>query len=272
VDDGAIVLTSRESLERTAPIVDTHFAKFFLEMHVGAYDEEGNEIPSKTECMYFAKPGHYDHTHLAIEPEEMPGGTITIAGKKSESPAARYARESAIYDKAPQTARIWVRENKGFIDFTKVFKYLGSLITFDLRDDQDIQRAVNKAYQAMGALKNIWDNQYMDMKTKYAFFMAIPINLLLWGCEMWAIKANNLRVLKVFVHRSIRRILGISIQQVQDEKIKNSDVRKLFYNIPDAERMVSIRQLNYLGKVCRNNNTNFLPKMLLLAWVDHQKA
>ena len=35
--------------------------------------------------------------------------------------------------------------------------------------------------------------------------------------------------------------------------------------------MVSIRQLNYLGKVCRNNNTNFLPKMLLLAWVDHKR-
>ena len=237
---------------------------------MGTYDEKGCEIPSKTECMYFAKPGFYDHSSHMIEPEQVPAGTLVIPGKKSESPAARYTRESAVYDKIPQTARKWI-QGRGFIDLTKVFKYLGSLITFDLRDDQDIQRAVNKAYQAMGALKNVWDNQYIDMKTKYAFFMAIPVNLLLWGCETWAIKSNNLRILDVFVHRSIRRILKISIQQVQDERIRNSEVRKRFYNIPNAERMISIRQLNYLGKLCRNSNENFLPKQLLLAWINHKR-
>ena len=80
----------------------------------------------------------------------------------------------------------------------------------------------------MGALKNVWDNEFIDMKTKYAFFMAIPVNLLLWGCETWAIKAENLRILNVFIHRSIRRILGITIQQVQDERIRNDEVRKRF--------------------------------------------
>lgn len=152
VDDGAIVLTSRESLEIAAPLVDAHFTRFFLEMHVGTYDEKGCEIPSKTECMYFAKPGFYDHSSHMIEPEQVPAGALVIPGKKSESPAARYTRESAVYDKIPQTARVWI-QGRGFIDFTKVFKYLGSLITFNLRADQDIQRAVNKAYQAMGALK-----------------------------------------------------------------------------------------------------------------------
>ena len=120
VDDGSLVLTSRAAIEKAAPIVDAHFAKFYLEMHVGTFDEEGREIASKTECIYFAKPGFYDNSnHPSIE-LELPANTLSLTGKKRESPAARYARESTIYDNAPQTARIWIH-GRGFIDFTKVF-------------------------------------------------------------------------------------------------------------------------------------------------------
>jgi hypothetical protein len=174
-----------------------------------------------------------------------------------------------LYNDSPETARILI-EGRGFLDFTKDFKYLGSIIYFDLRDDFDIGKRISKASQMMGAMKNIWDDVYMDMYTKYLFFLAIPVNLLLWGCETWALKAESTKKLDVFIHRAARRILHISMTQVQEERIRNSEVRKKFFDIPTAERMIAIRQLTYLGKIVRNRREGFLPQKLLTAWVDNK--
>lgn len=106
---------------------------------------------------------------------------------------------------------------------TREFIYLGSLTSYDLIDDPDIQRRISIASRSMGALKNLWDNDNIDMKTKYLFFLAIPINLLLWGCESWALKESAFDKLDVFIHRSVRRILKIKWSKVMDN---TSQIRK----------------------------------------------
>lgn len=147
-----------------------------------------------------------------------------VTKPKRETPAARAARESKAYDESEKTERIWLDEDT-FVDFCKTFKYLGTLISFDLRDDYDIKKRISKASQMMGMLKNVWDDVFVDKETKYLFFLAIPVNLLLWGCKTWALKAENIKGLNVFLHRSIRRILGINMQQVQDDR--ESPTKKL---------------------------------------------
>jgi hypothetical protein len=150
------------------------------------------------------------------------------------------------------------------------FKYLGSFISFDLRDDYDTEQRISSASQAMGALKHFWRNPYVDLRTKVSIFKAIPLNLLLWGCETWALRESLLDTLDVFLHRSIRRILGITITQVQDEHIKNSSIRKTFYNIPDIRNQIAIRQTSFLGKVVRAPDQH-PPKQLLAAWCNHPR-
>ena len=56
-------------------------------------------------------------------------------------------------------------------------------ISYNLRDDFDIDLRIKKAGQAMGALKHFFNNEHVDTYTKYHIFKAIPLNLLLWGCE-----------------------------------------------------------------------------------------
>ena len=77
------------------------------------------------------------------------------------------------------------------------------------------------------------------------------MNLLLWGCETWSLRQVLLNKVEVFLHRSIRRILGITITQVQEERIRNEHVRKLFYDIPRVRNMIAARQLGFIGKVMR---------------------
>ncbi len=77
------------------------------------------------------------------------------------------------------------------------------------------------------------------------------MNLLLWGCENWSLQQDLLQQLEVFLHCSIRRILHISITQVQKKRIRNDKIRRLFYGIPCVINMIAAQQLGLLGKVVR---------------------
>ncbi len=75
------------------------------------------------------------------------------------------------------------------------------------------------------------------------------MNLWLWGCKNWSLRQALLRKLEVFLHRSIRRILHISIVQVQERHIRNEKICQMFYDIPCVVNMIAARQLGFLGKV-----------------------
>ncbi|EJK51436.1 hypothetical protein THAOC_29389, partial [Thalassiosira oceanica] len=59
-----------------------------------------------------------------------------------------------------QTQPIAVKD--GFVTFTMHFKYLGSFISYNLRDDFDIDLRIKRAGQAMGALKHFFNNEHVD--------------------------------------------------------------------------------------------------------------
>ncbi len=93
--------------------------------------------------------------------------------------------DDAIYDKLDETRDIDVED--GYVTFTRSFRYLGSMISFNLCDDKDITARVAAATASMEALKEVWRNQHLDIYSKYLLFRAIPMNLLLWGCETWSL-------------------------------------------------------------------------------------
>ena len=51
-----------------------------------------------------------------------------------------------------------------------MFKYLGSHISYNLRDDDDITARIAAANASMGALKELWRNPHLDMYSKYLLF------------------------------------------------------------------------------------------------------
>jgi hypothetical protein len=157
--------------------------------------------------------------------------------------------EGSIYDKLDETQNVPVAD--GFISFTRTFRYLGSLISYSLRDDDDVTARIAAANSAMGALKEVWRNPHLDVYNKYLLFRAIPMNLLLWGCETWSLRQSLLDKLEVFLHRSVRRILQINMTQVKDESLRNCRVREMFYAIPCVRKMIAARQMDFVGKMIR---------------------
>lgn len=79
-----------------------------------------------------------------------------------------------------------------------VFKYLGSLLSYDLDDTYDISARIKKTNQAMGALRFFWISENVDLHAKYLIYMNAPPNFLFWGCESWAVTKDSLKKLEVF--------------------------------------------------------------------------
>ena len=61
---------------------------------------------------------------------------------------------------AADTSRIDVCDPNGapvgFIDFTKEFKYLGSIVHYSLSSEADVDKRIKSATAAFGALKNVF--------------------------------------------------------------------------------------------------------------------
>ncbi len=56
--------------------------------------------------------------------------------------------------------------------------------------------------------------------------------------------------------------------EVIDEHIRNTRIRKIFHNIPDANTLITARQMTYLGKIAKAPDQH-PPKLLLTSWVNN---
>ena len=122
----------------------------------------------------------------------------------------------------------------------------------------------------MGALSKFWTDSSVDNHSKYLIFLAIPINLLIWGCESWVLRTSLMKKLEVFLHRSIRRILGTSMIKVKDQHITNKTVRMKFFGIINIEEKIATQQLTFIGKLTRNSDNHLLTK-LITAQCKHKR-
>ena len=173
VDDGVFTFELRHEAETGANLIWSHFRKFGLEMHICS-----TTCPSKTECLFFPTPSHF---YLPPLPSTTPhpGDLLELALRTTEErDQLRRKQEDQLYDHATETRDI-VIGTAGRITFCRHFKYLGSHISYHLRDDVDINHCIAKASAEMGSLNPFWTNPAVNLKSKYLMFCAIPTNLLL---------------------------------------------------------------------------------------------
>jgi hypothetical protein len=80
----------------------------------------------------------------------------------------------------------YLRNPVGFIDFTKEFKYFGSISHRSLTSDADADKRMRPASAAFGALKNILTNKDIGLKVKGSAYVALCLSILLDGSEISA--------------------------------------------------------------------------------------
>ena len=85
-------------------------------------------------------------------------------------------------------------------------------------------KRIAAANASMGAMSKVWDDDNVDTYSKHLLFKAIPCNLLLRGCERWALQKSLLASLEVFLHIGIRRILKIRMSEVIEQHIAKTSI------------------------------------------------
>ena len=83
------------------------------------------------------------------------------------------------------------------------------------------------------SFQSIWRTQRRDfcsqalkMVTRVRFFTAIVINLLLWGCESWALTAGQRHNLNVRFNRWIRAMSRMTKRELQTHSIRDEELMK----------------------------------------------
>ena len=214
-DDGAFIFLSKEDLIEGTKFIRDSFSSFGLKVHLGtrATGQGNKDEKSKTEAMYFPRHSKRKDT----TPQELLTGSFDVGDGR-------------------------------FVSFSCKFKYLGSFITPDLDDTFDVESRITSATGAFKKLHSILSDKTIDLSTRRALYLAMPINILLSGCESWALSAKHFDKLEKFHNKCVRKMRKISMWHVQKYRIKNAESLRRVKMQP-MKKIIRVRQLRFLQKV-----------------------
>ena len=250
-DDGAFIYASREDMIQGTSLLHAHFKRFGMLMHTGTRaTATRNGSKSKTEAMFFPSDSTL-REHAQLDDND--------------------SRSLVEYTKDSWADFDLLGVDGEYISFTSKFCYLGTIISSNLSDDADISRRIQQASKAFGSLSaGVFCNQkYLSAKIRRRLFMAIVINLLLWGCETWALTKQQHQRLESCFNKWIRAMTGTRWKEIRENRISNKFLREKLDNIDSFEEIYATRCFNWLEKLADMPATisdSRLPRMLLGAW------
>ena len=274
-DDGAFVFTQRADIESHLPLIFDTLADFGLTMHIGRGDKKG-----KTEAVFF--PAASDLASARV-PRKWPKDSHSTLGrpgkrrkcvscpaktKSATRQCVRCQRKAAagtLRDRS-NVAPILVAD--GFVHFVDRFNYLGSTIKDDLSDDVDCDIRIQQAAGAFGALKSrLFEARSASTQAKRMAYQALVLNLLLYGCESWALSAYMVRRLAAFHRRCVRTMAGFTLEmgrvvhEVTGRRASHAALHRRL-GLPNIHTLLARRRLQWLGHAYRMPPTRMPRKVL----------
>jgi len=136
------------------------------------------------------------------------------------------------------------------IHFEDKMKYLGSYLSSAGTSEVDVNARISKAAQAFGALtKRITRSKEMD-SLKGAIYVALVLNVLLYGCECWTLNAVMKEKLNVFHRRCVRRMCRVTTLTMSSQQIHHDTLFKRL-GIHPLNHYYHSRVLRWAGHLAR---------------------
>ena len=158
----------------------------------------------------------------------------------------------------------------GEIPFTQKFKYLGSLITSDLKEDAEIDSRIRAATAAFASIRSqFFSSKQIRTEHKRIAYEGIVMSILLYGCETWSLTCKLQRRLESFHNRCIRIMCRVTMWHVKEHRITSESLLSRVNMHPMAFYLAR-RRLRWGGHVYRMDQSR-LPKKFLTAWVNHER-
>ena len=155
----------------------------------------------------------------------------------------------------------------GSIERVKEFQYLRSIITADGRIAVEVDKHLDNASKAFGALrKAVSTNTNLSPTTKRQEYQACVLSVLLFGGECWILLRKHLKRLNAFHHRCIRTVLGITNMRQWEERITSRMTREQWEDQETITVKLMKRRLEWLGHLARMLDHR-IPKKTLFSWL-----
>ena len=150
------------------------------------------------------------------------------------------------------------------------FIYLGCLMTPEGRIGPEVDRRLAQASRAFGALRCVFENPAISIRTKRVIYDACVLSVLLYGSESWPVLRRDEDRLDRFHYQYVRAILGVSCMNQETDHITNSELRVRWGNSDLLSDILRRRRMQWLGHVARMPDDR-LPKQLLFGWLPQTR-
>ena len=112
------------------------------------------------------------------------------------------------------------------VDHVDSFVYLESLLSPDSRVGLEVDQRLANAACAFGALRCMFDDRSLSLKTKRMLYVACVQSVLLCGAECWPVLKRDERRLDAFHHKYLRAILRMSHLDQDRHHVTSWDLRQ----------------------------------------------
>ena len=130
-------------------------------------------------------------------------------------------------------------------------------------ESTDVNARISAANKLFGSAKaTFWRNSNIPFALRMRFYKAIIVNVLLWGCESWAIKSKEAHALRVFQFRCLRSILNINVMH----KVSRERILELC-QIQDIIQVMDLRRMRWIEKLSYMDVNSRVPRLLFSCWL-----
>ena len=130
----------------------------------------------------------------------------------------------------------------------------------------DIPSQIGKATAQLHGLVNIWRNKHITKAFKKLLCLQLPLKTVLWRTKSWTLTAKSERKLQQFHHAAIRKIMNITMFEVEKKRITNQKLPESFDNIRSVTDFIKERQLTWLEHVLKMDPKQ--TRKLVKAWIQ----
>ena len=141
------------------------------------------------------------------------------------------------------------------------FKYLGSILSRDCKDNSDVIERIDAASHAFGALRKcLFRSTNISYQAKKLVYEGLILSILLYGSETWCQTEKFFRKLRVFHARCVRTMCRVTRLHTRVHNIRTEDLLQRI-GLVSIGIYVTRRQLRWLGHVARMDQARLQRKM-----------
>jgi len=188
-------------------------------------------------------------------------------GSKSKTEAMYFPAPGLKYEDADTSP---LQIDGGEVPFTLKFKLLGSILAYNLKDDDEIEARIRSAQGAFQSIRiQFFSAKGIKNVHKKTAYEGLVLSILLYGCETWSLTKQQLNRLQMFHNRCVRAMCRVTMWHVREHRITQQSLESRIQLEP-FQYYLARRRLRWAGHVSRMDFTR-LPRMFLSSWVDHKR-